>query len=91
MRKADILGHIPIQSNRYCITGAQPLLRSSKKRWTVNVTDFIHYQIVDDLCSFRVENVELVHRNVVPCAITVKGSDLKSLLVENEMVKSVKF
>lgn len=90
LRKADIFRNIPIQSNRYCIYGVQPLLRSSKRRWTVNVTDFIHSQIVDELCSFRVANGALVHQNVIPCAITGKGEDLKSILLHKDMVRSVR-
>lgn len=89
LRKADIFRNIPIQSNRYCISGVQPLLRSSKRRWTVNVTDFVHSQIVDELCSFRVGYNPLVLSTVIPCAITAKGFDLKSLLVHNDMVRPV--
>lgn len=89
LRHADILGHIPIQGSRYCLEGIRPITRSSRINWTVDITDFLHRQIVDLMCSICVSNVEAHRRRVVPCKLTVGGIEIRQLLLDNGLVEEL--
>lgn len=73
LRKDVILGHIPIQANRFHLANVKPI----NGKWTRNDCNWIHALIVDKTCSIRIPNdIKLNKIDIVPCEIVVNGIDI---------------
>lgn len=80
LRKNVILGHIPIQANRFYLANVKPL----EQNWTIEACNWIHAHVVDQSCSIRIiENVDLGKSDTMPCNITLNGLDIgKQMILE---------
>lgn len=73
LRIADVCGNIPALTRRYCLHNIEPIQPMEDDIWPRNVIEHVQRQVVDHLCTVRVEKEFTDGRDSI-CAI--KGNNV---------------
>lgn len=86
MRPATQCGHIPVLVRKYCLDNVLPI--SDDNRWPLSTVNFMRTEIIQHMCTIRIQENANRDNGILPCAIFRHADriDLKTRLIAMGLV-----